>query len=351
MSSHPRLRVDPGRPFIHPAFDYLLIGGGLSLLVIGWLTFGRAPAVRQWLQTNLWTLVLLSNSAHFAGSTVRLYTKPGSFRDLPFLTMGLPLASVAVLTLAIAWPGGLGRHLQSLYLTWSPYHYAAQAYGLAVMYCYRSGSPWTEDDKRWLRIASFLPFLHVFLAVPGAGIEWLMPAAVLRQPAAEAVRSGAVAGLRVLSFLTPAVIFLLHQREGRSRLPLISLLILLSNSVWLVGLGYTTPLTIAVVTVFHGLQYLAILTIFHVKERVRAPAGPRAWWSQALGFYAACLALGYVLFQVWPYAYVLLGFGFAESVLLVIAAINVHHFVVDAFIWRLRRDSNYAVVSAQPAVG
>jgi len=34
----------------------------------------------------------------------------------------------------------------------------------------------------------------------------------------------------------------------------------------------------------------------------------------------------------------------------VIAAINVHHFIVDAFIWRLRKDSNYAVVSAQPAV-
>ena len=95
---------------------------------------------------------------------------------------------------------------------------------------------------------------------------------------------------------------------------------------------------------------MAILTIFHVKERVRAPGGGRLWWNQALAFYLACLALGYVLFQVWPYAYVLLGFGFAESVLLVIAAINVHHFVVDAFIWRLRKDSNYAVVSAQPAV-
>ena len=27
------------------------------------------------------------------------------------------------------------------------------------------------------------------------------------------------------------------------------------------------------------------------------------------------------------------------------------YFVVDAFIWRLRKDSNYAVVSAQPAAG
>lgn len=350
MPSHPRGRFDPGRPFVHPVFDYLLIGGGLSLLVMAWLMFDRSPSLRLWLGTNLWTLVLLSNSAHFAGSTVRLYTKPGSFRDLPFLTMGLPLASVGVLTLAIAWPGGLGRHLQSLYLTWSPYHYAAQAYGLAVMYCYRSGSTWTETDKQWLRLACFVPFLHAFLAVDGAGIEWLVPGAVLGQPAAEMARSGAVAVLRVLSFLMPAAIFLHHQREGRSRLPLISLLIVLSNSVWLVGIGYATALTVAVITIFHGLQYLAILTIFHVKERLRAPGVTRLWWNQALAFYLACLALGYVLFQVWPYAYVLLGFGFAESVLLVIAVINVHHFVVDTFIWRLRKDSNYAVVSALPAL-
>ena len=61
---------------------------------MGWLLVDPSPSLRGWLQTNLWTLVLLSNSAHFAGSTVRLYTKPGSYRDLPFLTMGLPLASV-----------------------------------------------------------------------------------------------------------------------------------------------------------------------------------------------------------------------------------------------------------------
>ena len=38
------------------------------------------------------------------------------------------------------------------------------------------------------------------------------------------------------------------------------------------------------------------------------------------------------------------GFGWAQSVVLVIAAINVHHFIVDAYIWRLRRDPNYRVV-------
>ena len=43
-----------------------------------------------------------------------------------------------------------------------------------------------------------------------------------------------------------------------------------------------------------------------------------------------------------------LGFGIVQSGLLVTATINIHHFVVDAFIWRLRRDPNYqTVVDAQ----
>ena len=28
------------------------------------------------------------------------------------------------------------------------------------------------------------------------------------------------------------------------------------------------------------------------------------------------------------------------------AVINIHHFIVDAFIWRLRKDPNYKVVAA-----
>jgi hypothetical protein len=45
-------------------------------------------------------------------------------------------------------------------------------------------------------------------------------------------------------------------------------------------------------------------------------------------------ALGYALFYCWPYAFRMVGFGQAESMLLVIATINVHHFIVDRYIWR-----------------
>ena len=134
-----RLPFQMGKSFVHPLFDYLLIGGGLSLATTAFLVWGGAPAATGVLQSSLPLLLLFNNSAHFAASTVRLYTKPGTFRQFPFLTLGLPLATVAILTLAMLLPDLLGRNLLTLYLTWSPYHYAAQAFGLALMYCYRSG--------------------------------------------------------------------------------------------------------------------------------------------------------------------------------------------------------------------
>jgi hypothetical protein len=30
---------------------------------------------------------------------------------------------------------------------------------------------------------------------------------------------------------------------------------------------------------------------------------------------------------------------------MVTAAINIHHFIVDAFIWKLRQDANYRIVT------
>jgi hypothetical protein len=344
-----RLSLDSGRPFVHPVFDYLLIGGGLSLLVLADLKRGSASVLTPWLKHNLWTLVLFSNSAHFAASTVRLYTKPGSFKSLRFLTMGLPLVSLLVLGVVLFFSGALGPHLQGLYFTWSPYHYAAQAYGLSIMYAYRTGQSWGDGDKRWMRAACFIPFVHVFLKAPGVGLDWLWPSAGL-QPGVAAAREAAVRGLWAVSLALPLCVFLWHQARGSKRLPLISLLIMVSNAVWLVGMSYVdTSAWMAAVTVCHGIQYLAIVLIFHVRERMGVPGNARPWWQHAAGFYLACLVLGYLLFQAWPYAFVLLGFTFAESVVLVITVVNLHHFVVDAFIWRLRRDPNYAVVAAVPA--
>ncbi|HEX7788725.1 MAG TPA: hypothetical protein VF653_21085 [Methylomirabilota bacterium] len=339
------LPVDVGRPFVGRAFDLLVIGGGLSLLVVAALKLGADATLTPLLTANLGLVVLLSNSAHFAASTLRLYTKRDAFRDLPFLTMGLPLVTLAVLVLTLVFADPLGRHLRALYLSWSPYHYAAQAYGLALMYSYRSGGSWSPADKRLLRLGCLSPFLFAFLDASGSGLEWFAPAPWLARPAVHTVRFTLVYLTHAATVLLPLALLVRQWRGGASRLPLISLTVIASNAIWLITLRYIEAFVWA--TVFHGLQYLAIVSVFHVRERLAAPGNVRPWWQHAGGFYLACLALGYLLFQVWPHAFVFAGFTFAESAMLVAAVINIHHFIVDAFIWRLRRDpGNAGVVRA-----
>jgi hypothetical protein len=332
-----------GRAFVHPAFDLAVIGGGLSFAVVAWLLVNgaRGPSAM-----TLWVIALFVNSAHFAASTVRLYTKPGTVREMPFVTLVLPLVMLALVTAGLLVPAGVGRHLVALYFTWSPYHYAAQAFGLALMYCYRSGVSVSAGEKRLLRLACLVPFLYAFLDARGAGIEWFVPAGVLGHPWAVTARVALLGVLRPASFALPAALLIAGALGRGPALPVISAVIMLANAVWWTTLRYMDAFVWA--TIFHGLQYLAVVTIFHVRDQAARGdgAGRAGWWRPAAAFYAVCVVSGYLLFQVWPHAYTLLGFSFAESFLVIVAVINIHHFVVDAFIWRLRRDRNYAVVTS-----
>jgi hypothetical protein len=341
-----------GRTFVGPVFDTLWIGGGITLPAAAWLAAdGRGAA--EILGAGLPVLALLANQAHFAASTVRLYTKPGAVAAHPWLAYALPLATLALLTLCIAFSAELGRHLWALAMTWSPYHYSAQAFGLASMYCYRSGLALEPGERRLLRWACLMPFFRFLLGGAGAGLGlgWLLPPALLSRPLVGAAMVIGVEVLDVLVFALPLAFFALATRRARRAapagdaapgVPLLALFPVLANGLWFVLFDYWNAFVWA--TVFHGVQYLAVVSIFHARER--REAGARSALLPVAGLYAACVALGYALFQCWPFGYVLVGYGIVESTFLVVAIVNIHHFVVDAYIWRLRKDPNYGTVMA-----
>ena len=338
-----------GRSFIHPVADYLLIGGAASLIVFAALLAIPGSDALASSALVAW-LVLLSNSAHFASSTVRLYTKPNAFTDLPFLTMGLPLVTLGLLALSLQFADTIGYHLQALYLTWSPYHYAAQAYGLSVMYCYRSGCALAADEKRLLWWVCMLPFFHTFLFGQGTGLNWLLPdaARAATPDAAVSVIMALHAALPVIGFLAPLALFAKLWQSKTGTMPLISLLIIVSNGVWWFLM---MPIDAFIwSSIFHGIQYLSIVLIFHYRDQSKAD-GDRSWLYHVATFYGACLLLGYGLFNCLPLAGSLFGYGPVESLILVAALINIHHFYVDGYIWRLKKsDSNRRIVDRAAAL-
>jgi len=332
-----------GRTFVHPLFDYMLIGGGISLMVTIWVVAAGTPEIIN--RSFIPFFLLFSNSAHFAASTVRLYTKRGSIEALPFLTLAFPLVCLVVLAVCMMYPFLLGENLLKLYLTWSPYHYAAQGYGLAVMYSYRSGCMLSLDNKRMLWWVGMLPFLKVFFTSANFGLHWLLGLAGVTMPNGVEVflQNNLGTALMWLSFAAPAMLYYIIAKSDSGPMPLISIMAVATNAIWFAVLNSTDAFLWA--TVFHGIQYLAIVIIFHVRDQLAEPDNRRGWLYHTLWFYGACFILGYALFNCLPLGYSLAGFPPVESVWIVLAAINVHHFIVDGYIWRLKKgDSNREVV-------
>lgn len=344
-----------GRTFVHPLFDFFVIGGLLTLPIAFYVSW-HASSAAAFLNVALPVILLLCNQAHFAASTVRLYTKPNSFRDLPFLTMGFPLVTFAAVAGFVAFADEVGQHFQALYLTWSPYHYAAQTFGLSAMYAYRSGCRLDDRERLLLRVVCLVPFLRAFLggAPFGHGLGWFVPYGTLAGTEARfQVMDAVLTAINWTALAAPLVLFgwiAVRSRAvptvdgGRPGLPLLALVLMLSNASWWVLFPYWDAVVWA--TILHGLQYLGIMAIFHSDDQVRREGNTHGRLYHSAMLLVLCIALGYALFQCWPRAYMWAGYGKVESMFMVIAAINIHHFIVDAYIWKIRKDPNYRTVVA-----
>ena len=342
-----------GNTFLHPIFDYVLIGSAWSIVVTLYWLF--RPSMVAAVDPTVWIwLVLLANSAHFAASTVRLYSRPSYYKEFSFLTFGFPAVTIAGLAACLMFPSNAGQYLQAVYLTWAPFHYAKQVYGLSLMYSFRSGFKLEDGDKRIIYWVCMLPFVYaVFGGSPHMGAGWVLsPEIVHGVPGLLTTLTTVKNLLAIAVFAGPIFLYWRIWSSKDRLLPLIILMMMLSNGLWWVTLNFEEAFVLA--TIGHGVQYLAIMLIYHVREQMRKSDNRHGWGYHATKFYAKCALLGYALFNCWPYIFVWAGAGVAESMMLVIAIINVHHFVVDAYIWRLRLPANRTALvdrakRAQPA--
>ena len=95
-----------GKAFLHPVLDSLLLGGAWSIAATA-LLLARPSLIASLSASTLALVILLANSAHFAASTVRLYSKPSYYREFPFLIAAVPIVAFAVLSASLITVGGI----------------------------------------------------------------------------------------------------------------------------------------------------------------------------------------------------------------------------------------------------
>ncbi|MFZ0639963.1 MAG: tetratricopeptide repeat protein [Candidatus Acidiferrales bacterium] len=289
-------------------------------------------------------LAIVFNYPHFMATIYRAYRTKEEFVKYRVFTLHLTALLVLTGLLAHAW-FPLVPWVFTLYICWSPWHYSRQNFGLLMMFLRRNGATVNAAERRLLHytfVASYIMLLISFQT--GASGDPLVLSlgfpAKLAHPA-EIVTAGAFLVLSAVAFL----------RLAKSGLRALAapLTLLLSQFLWfLVPILLSLAMRIqipqsryssGILAVLHSAQYLWITSYYAQREARAAGRG----WSRA-AYFGTLLAGGIALFipGPWIVSYIF-HYDFAVSFLIFTALVNIHHFILDGAIWKLR-DSRIATL-------
>jgi hypothetical protein len=343
----------PSRWFFGPTVD-LLFGCGLVYVFFFVMQAAAGPTMRQWAPASILPfLTLVLGAPHYGATLLRIYGTQEDRQRYRLFTVYVSAALLLLYVLGLQWTA-LGSLLVTLYFTWSPWHYSGQNYGLAVLFLRRRGVGIDVTTKRMLYGTFLISYgliflaLHsrgpggmyapatyegtiysfVYLGIPGVvremgvpllvgaysvcllGAAWRLRAAPLRDllPAASLV------GLQFVWFLAPAV-----------------------ASVWREE-GWIDPLsprhrayTFMWIAVGHFVQYLWITTYYAASGK--GAAGRAVFLLKALVAGSALWAVPALLFAPGVAGRLPFDLGLG---LLTASVVNLHHFILDGAIWKLR---------------
>ena len=160
-------------------------------------------------------VALFLNYPHYMATLYRAYHNESDFRKYRLFTIHITGLVVLTVILTHFWYGLL-PWIFTLYLTWSPWHYTGQNYGLFMMYARRAGPSISGFTKRILYSAFVLSYVVWFVNLhTGASDQQLFVS--LGIPAAPGLYArlilGAVSlGLAVVGFIR------LHREIGWTRM-------------------------------------------------------------------------------------------------------------------------------------
>ena len=327
------------RVWIFSAWLDLLVGCGAWSAPLLLLTALVSPAKTAEWSFAFYFLALLFNYPHFMATIYRAYHSYDEFTKYRFFTVHVALLLLAAGVIAHLWYPLL-PWIFTLYICWSPWHYTGQNYGLLIMFVRRVGLSPTEGERKALHlafVASYLMLLFSFQT--GASGDALVLSMGL--PAKFTLPARATLAVFFLIATGWAMISLSRRSSWKSLLP--AAVLASTQFLWFLlpalielGSGQEVPQTrysSGILAVLHSAQYLWITSYYQKKEALAA--GKTAW--SFLRYQLTLIAGGIALFIPGPWVVSrLFHLDFAASFLTFTALVNIHHFILDGAIWKLR---------------
>jgi tetratricopeptide (TPR) repeat protein len=333
-------------PWIYRPWIDLTVGCGAwsAPLLLAGFYFANSN-VRGW-SVAFYFLALLSNYPHFMATVYRAYHTRDEFEKYRIYTVHVALLLALAGVVTHLWYALL-PWIFTLYICWSPWHYTGQNFGLLMMFARRAGVSPTETERRALRLSFIASYILLMLSFhTGASGDSLILS--LGLAAKFTLPARAALALFFVGASGWALASLARRSNFRTVLPVVVLTLtqflwfLLPAVIELVS-GREIPQTrysSGLLAVLHSTQYLWITSYYQKKE---ARAAGDSHWSFA-GYLVTLVAGGIALFIPGPWIVSrVFHTDFAGSFLTFTALVNIHHFILDGAIWKLR-DSRIAAL-------
>ena len=333
-------------PWVYRPWIDLVIGcGAWSAPLLFLANYTSIASAKGW-SFSFYLLALLFNYPHFMATVYRAYHSYDEYAKYRFFTVHVALLLASAGLIAHLWYPLL-PWIFTLYICWSPWHYSGQNYGLLMMFARRAGLSPSEAERQALHlafIASYLMLLFSFHTGPSSDALILS----LGLPAKFTLPARVILGLFFLGASGWALFSLARRSTWKKLLPSLTLVttqllwFLLPAAIELLS-GKEVPQTrysSGILAVLHSAQYLWITSYYQEKE---ARAAGQSSWSFPR-YLLTLVAGGIALFIPGPWLVSrIFRADFASSFLTFTALVNLHHFILDGAIWKLR-DSRIALL-------
>ena len=332
----------PGTLWIYNPWLDLIVGCGawsLPLLLIAYAVL--ASSARTW-SILFYGLAIFCNYPHYMATIYRAYHRAEDFEKYRIFTVHTTVLVVLTLVVSHYWVSLL-PWIFTIYLTWSPWHYSGQNYGLFMMFARRAGAKPDKRTRSALYGAFIVSYLVLFLGFhTGPSTDPLfvsigIPAIVSRWEQ--------IILLAAFVLFSLFGLFRLARQTGLKPL-LPSFTLFSSQFLWFLlpaAISLFKHLDIpqsrysnGVLAVMHSAQYLWITSYYARREAVSEGEKTQRNW-RPVAYFAVLVAGGIALFIPGPWlASRAFHFDLTTSFLIFGALVNIHHFILDGAIWKLR---------------
>lgn len=294
-------------------------------------------------------LSLFISGPHYGATILRVYEQRDDRRKYALFAVWATLALCALFFFGLH-NALVGSLLITLYATWSPWHFSGQNYGIALMFLRRRGVDVDSRAKRLLHASFLLSFGLWIVAMHGQRYAVTVPT----MPGADApmyrfLPLGIPDGVVEVAIPLLALAYALCLAAAVARLHRSAGLRALGPSLCLLtvqGLWYVLPalamratgaqlngLAFAVIWISaaHAAQYLWVTSYYAKREDPSHRLAP--YLGRALLAGSTVTILPGLIFAPGLLGTIPWDMGLA---ILLVSVVNLHHFVLDGAIWKLR---------------